>query len=83
MMREAALLANLFVLAFIMGCTALPEKNFEKRSVDSSDCISLKGRIVNTISYPGGSCMANETDAGTVEGMLCPCICCVPMKNDG
>ncbi len=38
------------------------------------ECDSKGGRVVNTL---GETCASDETNAGEVEGLMCPCICCV------
>ena len=58
----------ILVLILINGCNQL----------DSEACVAEDGRIVNRISEE--SCKVNETNIGEVQGLRCPCICCVPSK---
>ena len=53
------------VLVLLTGCTKL----------DSDMCTQKGGRIVNTLE---DACMEDEVNIGEVEGLRCPCICCVP-----
>jgi len=46
--------------------------------ISSEKCDLDGGRILNTLSNK--NCFENETDIGEIEGMKCPCICCVPLN---
>ena len=41
------------------------------------ECDAIGGRVLNTLG--GFECYDNEVEEGEVEGLLCPCVCCVPL----
>ena len=46
----------------------------------SNECVSKGGRIVNMeapIDKPV-TCGENETNIGSLDNMMCDCICCIP-----
>jgi|GEM_PF-6372640 len=80
-MDKPAFVALFASFLMLFGCISSPQQQnsgswqIASRQMNGTECGLLGGRIVNTL---GDSCLENETDAGEVEGMLCPCICCVP-----
>ncbi len=88
-MEKMPLLALLFAFALILGCARNapetpvlpPAMNISPQAngsvpatLDSDACAVMGGRIANTLS---GGCWENETSAGDVEGLRCPCVCCI------
>lgn len=49
-------------------------------SISSNECANQNGRIINTLS--GEQCNNEETNVGSVQGMRCPCICCIPKDKN-
>ena len=45
------------------------------------ECFMRGGREVNTLAATpeeSETCGENEKDIGSITGLMCPCICCVP-----
>jgi len=47
-------------------------------ALDSTRCATIGGTIINTLDKK--TCPAGQKNAGSVEEMRCPCICCVDSK---
>ena len=46
------------------------------------NCERVNGRIVNTLTLDGATCREGETNfGGEIAGLRCPCICCVPERE--
>lgn len=66
-MAKHALFPLFAVFLIIFGCAA---------KFDSTSCGNLDGRVINTMNE---NCTPGERNAGEVDGLHCPCICCVPL----
>jgi len=81
-MSKIAVFMVFAALLLLLGCVANAkpapqDAKPQQGQLNSTQCDSLGGRIVNTL---GESCASNESNAGEVKGLLCPCVCCIP-KN--
>ncbi len=74
-MAKIILFAAFAAFLLFFGCAS--DMRLPQGQLNSTQCDALGGRLVNTL---GGSCSSGESNAGEVEGLQCPCICCVPSE---
>lgn len=46
---------------------------FAEALLTDSECVDAEGRVINMLAE---ACAAGEVNAGAVEGLRCPCVCC-------
>ena len=70
-MKKSIIIIGVIVILFILAIVI-----FDITQFSSSECTVKGGNVVNTLG--GDNCQDNEINIGSIDGLKCPCICCVP-----